>query len=71
LAHQRPELGLDPDLIVTGSSVRMETASTDEASVLQCYQMMNAADRKRYLQIGLLWSGTLELQLPASRPGKK
>lgn len=71
LAAQRPELGLDPDLIVTGTSARMETASTDEASVLQCYQKMNASDRKKYLQIGLLWSGVMELHLPTKQGSKK
>jgi transcriptional regulator with XRE-family HTH domain len=61
LARKRPELGIDPDWIVTGSSKHMETASMDEASLLQCYQKMNAQQQHQLRQIALLWSGLMKL----------
>lgn len=61
LAAQRPELGLDPDYIVTGTSKHMETSSMDEASLLQCYQKMNAQQQHQLRQIALLWSGEMKL----------
>lgn len=61
LAAQRPELGIDPDYIVTGTSKRMETSSMDEASLLQCYKKMNAQQQHQLRQIALLWSGDMKL----------
>ncbi len=61
LAAQRPELGLDPDWIVTGSSSKMETAGNDEASLMQCYRKMNSSQKHQLRQIALLWSGVMEL----------
>lgn len=42
LAQQQPELGLDPDWIVTGSSPRMEAANNSEASLLRAYRLLPA-----------------------------
>lgn len=65
LAAQRPELGLDPDWIVTGTSNKMETSSSREASLLQCFRKLNDAEQLRLLQTALLWSGEMVLALPA------
>jgi hypothetical protein len=62
LAAQRPELGLDPDWIVTGSSHKTETEGSDETSLLECYRMMNAHNQHQLRQIALLWSGVMELK---------
>lgn len=62
LAAQRPELGLDPDWIVTGSSLKAETEGSDETSLLQCYRMMNAQNKYQLRQMALLWSGVMELK---------
>ncbi len=67
LAAQRPELGLDPDWIVTGSSSKMETAGSDEASLLQCYKMMNAQQQHQLRQIALLWAGVMELSVSTEK----
>ncbi len=64
LAAQRPELGLDPDWIVTGTSHKMEMSGSDEASLVQCYRKMNAQNQHQLRQIALLWSGEMELGLP-------
>ena len=64
LAAQRPELGLDPDWIVTGSSSKMETDGKGEASLLQCYRKMNSSQKHQLRQIALLWSGEMVLALP-------
>lgn len=65
LAARRPELGLDPDLIVTGTSHKMETAGSREASLLQCFRKLNGIDQLRLLQTALLWSGEMALALPS------
>lgn len=64
LAAQRPELGLDPDWIVTGGSHKMETAGSREASLLQCFRKLADRDQQRLLQTALLWSGEMVLALP-------
>lgn len=64
LAAQRPELGLDPDWIVTGSSNKMETAGSREASLLQCFRKLTDGDQQRLLQSALLWSGEMVLSIP-------
>jgi transcriptional regulator with XRE-family HTH domain len=64
LAAQRPELGLDPDWIVTGSSTRIETEDSREASLLQCFRKLSNRDQLRLLQTVLLWSGEMVLALP-------
>lgn len=61
LAAQRPELGLDPDYIVTGTSNEINTSDKAEASLLQCYRMMSPLNQKQLNQIALLWAGVLEL----------
>ena len=61
LAQRRPELMLDPDWIVTGSSKRAETAEGDETSLLECYRLMNSSQKHQLRQIALLWSGTMKL----------
>lgn len=68
LAAQRPELGLDPDWIVTGSSNKMETAGSREASLLQCFRKMTDGDQRRLLQAALLWSGEMVLATPPTKP---
>lgn len=65
LASQRPELGLDPDWIVTGASNKMETAGSREASLLQCFKKLNDKEQLQLLQIALLWSGEMVLALPS------
>ncbi|CBJ40037.1 putative Transcriptional regulator (putative DNA-binding phage protein) (plasmid) [Ralstonia solanacearum CMR15] len=70
LAAQRPELGIDPDWIVTGSSNQLETAGNREASLLQCFRQLNDMDQLRLLQTALLWSGEMELALPR-KPGDR
>lgn len=67
LAAQRPELGLDPDWIVTGSSNKMETAGSREASLLQCFRKLTDGDQQRLLQSALLWSGEMVLSIPQRR----
>lgn len=61
LAAKRPELGLDPDWIVTGTSLKTEVTGKDESSLLQCYRMMNSHNQHQLRQIALLWSGVMEL----------
>lgn len=61
LAAQRPELGLDPDWIVTGTSHKMETTGSDEASLVECYRKMNTNNQQQLRQIALLWSGEMVL----------
>lgn len=61
LAAQRPELGLDPDWIVTGTSSRMETEDRGEAHLLQCYRLMNAHDRKNMNRIAAAISDVINL----------
>ncbi len=67
LAAQRPELGLDPDLIVTGTSNKMETAGSREASLLQCFKKLNDKEQLQLLHIALLWSGEMVLALPSTK----
>lgn len=64
LASQRPELSLDPDWIVTGSSNKMETENSREASLLLCFQKLNNKDQLRLLNMAQLWSGEMVLALP-------
>lgn len=64
LAAQRPELGLDPDWIVTGSSSKIKTEGKGEAGLLQCYRKMNSSQKHQIRQIALLWSGEMVLALP-------
>lgn len=61
LAAQQPELGLDPDWIVTGISSRMETEDRGEAHLLQCYRLMNAHDRKNMNKIAAAISDVVNL----------
>lgn len=61
LAAQKPELGLDPDWIVTGSSSKMQTANSREASLLQNFQKLSDRDQVRLLNIAQLWSGEMVL----------
>ena len=65
LAAQRPELGLDVDWIVTGSSNKMETANSREASLLQNFQKLSDRDQLRLLNMAQLWSGEMVLALSA------
>lgn len=51
LATQQPELGLDPDWIVTGTTHRTEIDDTNIAYLVQCYQIMSPHDRKAMLKI--------------------
>lgn len=64
LAAQRPELGLDIDWIVTGTSSKVETADRREASLLQCFRKLNDKDQLRLLHMALLWSGEMKLAAP-------
>lgn len=61
LAQRRPELMLDPDWIVTGSSKRAETVGGDETSLLECYRLMNSSQKHQLRQIALLWAGVMQL----------
>ncbi|AST88006.1 transcriptional regulator [Ralstonia pseudosolanacearum] len=70
LAAQRPELGLDPDWIITGTSSKVETADRREASLLQCFRKLNDKDQVRLLGMALLWSGEMELALPKKPEGQ-
>lgn len=56
LAAQRPELGLDPDWIVSDASNRMETDDVGEAHLLQCYRLMNAHDKANMNKIAAVLS---------------
>jgi len=62
LAQKRPELGLDPDWIVTGTSKRAEAEGGDETSLLQCYRRMNSHQQHQLRQIALMWAGVMELK---------
>ncbi len=64
LATKQPDLGLDPDWIVTGSSNKMEAANSREASLLQYFQKLNNKDQIRLLNMAQLWSGEMVLALP-------
>lgn len=46
LATQRPELGLDVDWIVTGTSAYLTTMTKQETSVVQLFRLLNEQDRK-------------------------
>lgn len=61
LAQQRPELGLDPDWIVTGSSKKMKTEGDAEASLVQCYRIMSAHDRRMLVKIAVTMSDVTNL----------
>ena len=61
LAAQRPDLALDPDWIVTGLSNKMETDGNDEDSLLQCYRIMSAHDRKTLVKIAVSISDVVNL----------
>lgn len=61
LAAQRPELALDPDWIVTGTSLRMETADKHEAHLLQCYRLMSPHDRSAMHKIAAALSDIANL----------
>lgn len=63
LAQQRPELGLDPDWIVTGASHHIETEGSDEAGLLECYRVLGSRDKQRLREIAMLWAGTVEFKL--------
>lgn len=65
LAAQQPDLGLDVDWIVTGSSVKMATANSREASLLQNFQKLGDKDQRRLLNMAQLWSGEMVLAMPA------
>jgi transcriptional regulator with XRE-family HTH domain len=71
LAAQRPELGLDPDWIVTGSSNKMETSDSREASLLQCFRKLKDRDQQRLLEIALLLSGEMVLAIPPTKSAEK
>lgn len=61
LAAQRPELGLDPDWIVSGHGVHMSTDSKDEAYLLQCYRLMSASNKSALLKISYALSDVANL----------
>lgn len=61
LAQQQPELGLDPDWIVTGTSNRVETKGNAEGSLIQCYRIMSAHDRGMLVKIAAAMSGITDL----------
>lgn len=69
LAAQHPELGLDVDWIVTGSSNKMETANSREASLLQNFQKLSDRDQVRLLNMAQLWSGEMVLAPKHEAPG--
>lgn len=51
LAAQKPELGLDPDWIVTGIANKTEIDDRDIAYLVQCYQVMTPSNRSAMLKI--------------------
>lgn len=61
LAQQRPELGLNPDWIVTGSSKKMETEGDAEDSLIQCYRIMSRHDQGMLVKIAVAMSGVTDL----------
>lgn len=61
LAAQRPELGLDPDLIITGHGIHMSTAGKDEAYLLQCYRLMTPQNRSALLKTAYALSDVANL----------
>lgn len=61
LAQKRPDMGLDPDWIVTGTSNRFETEDRGEAHLLQCYRLMNAHDRSNMNKIAAAISDVINL----------
>jgi hypothetical protein len=63
LAAKRPDLGLDPDWIVTGYSNRMQADTNAETALIQCFRKMDDADQRRLLNIALLWSGEMGLAI--------
>lgn len=46
LAAQRPELGLDVDWIVTGSSAYLTTMTKQETSLVQLFRLLSEQDRE-------------------------
>jgi hypothetical protein len=70
LAAKKPELGLDVDLIVTGSSTKMTTATTRGTSLLQNFEKLSDRDQVRLLNIAQLWSSEMVLALPPSKEVK-
>lgn len=61
LAQQKPELGLDPDWIVTGTSIHTETQDRTEEILLQHYRLMNSQTAKMFLKIAATMSGAAEI----------
>lgn len=61
LAAQRPELGLDPDWIMTGHGIHMSTDSRDEAYLLQCYRLMTPSNKSALLKISYALADTASM----------
>lgn len=67
LAKNRPDLGLDPDWVVTGTSKRESAMGDDETSLMQCYRAMSMQQKYSLREIALLWSGTMILTAPPKK----
>lgn len=61
LAAQRPELGLDPDWIMTGHGIQMSTDSRDEAYLLQCYRLLTPSNKSALLKISYSLADTASM----------
>lgn len=61
LAARCPELGIDPDWVVTGVSGRMETDDKAEAYLMQCYRLMAQHDKGMLLKIAATMSDVANL----------
>ena len=61
LASQRPELGLDPDWIVTGHSAYLTTKTKAETGLIQAFRVMNSHERAEVLNWMYERSGILKM----------
>lgn len=61
LAQQRPELGLDPDWIVTGHSAFLTTKTKAETGLIQAFRVMNSHERAEALNWMYERSGILKM----------
>lgn len=71
LAKLRPDLKLDPDWIVTGTSKRLDTQDIDERHLVECYRMMGANDKSALTRVASALSGITQNSAIFSKPERK
>lgn len=57
LAAEQPELGIDPDWVVTGVSKHFETQDIAERHLVECYRLMTTTDKRALSRVASALSG--------------